>query len=102
MSRKKELIRDLDIAKELKVNAVIFQVRPMCDAVYRSDIEPWSEFLTGEMGKGQDFDPLEFIVAEAHKRGILVHAWFNPYRAYHPVAKTESRITTFPNGGPTS
>jgi uncharacterized lipoprotein YddW (UPF0748 family) len=88
--QKKELIRDLDIAKELKMNAVIFQVRPMCDALYRSSIEPWSEFLTGEMGKGQDFDPLEFIVAEAHKRGILVHAWVNPYRAYHPAAKTVS------------
>jgi uncharacterized lipoprotein YddW (UPF0748 family) len=88
--QKKELIRDLDIAKELKMNALIFQVRPMCDALYRSKIEPWSEFLTGEMGKGQYFDPLEFIVAEAHKRGILVHAWFNPYRAYHPAATTVS------------
>jgi uncharacterized lipoprotein YddW (UPF0748 family) len=63
----------------------------MADALYKSDIEPWSEFLTGEMGKPQDFDPLEYIVAEAHKRGILVHAWFNPYRAYHPAAKTVSR-----------
>lgn len=62
----------------------------MADAVYRSSLEPWSEFLTGQMGKPQDFDPLEFIVAEAHKRGILVHAWFNPYRAYHPAAKTIS------------
>jgi uncharacterized lipoprotein YddW (UPF0748 family) len=62
----------------------------MADAVYRSSLEPWSEFLTGEMGKPQDFDPLEFLVAEAHKRGILVHAWFNPYRAYHPAAKTIS------------
>jgi uncharacterized lipoprotein YddW (UPF0748 family) len=88
--QKKEILRDLEIAKELKMNAVVFQVRPMCDALYRSDIEPWSEFLTGEMGKGQAFDPLEFIVAEAHKRGILVHAWFNPYRAYHPAAKTVS------------
>lgn len=88
--QKKELIRDLEIVKELKMNAVIFQVRPMCDALYRSDIEPWSEFLTGEMGKGQAFDPLEFLVAEAHKRGIQVHAWFNPYRAYHPKAVTVS------------
>lgn len=88
--QKKELIRDLEIVKELKMNAVIFQVRPMCDALYRSRIEPWSEFLTGEMGKPQAFDPLKFLVAEAHKRGILVHAWFNPYRAYHPAAKTVS------------
>ena len=88
--QKAELIRDLDLAQKLKLNAVIFQVRPMCDAIYKSNIEPWSEYLTGEMGKPQSFDPLEFVVAEAHKRGILVHAWFNPYRAYHPSAKTVS------------
>jgi uncharacterized lipoprotein YddW (UPF0748 family) len=88
--QKRELLESLDLAKKLRLNAVIFQVRPMADAVYRSTIEPWSEFLTGEMGKGQDFDPLEFVVSEAHKRGILVHAWFNPYRAYHPAATTIS------------
>jgi len=88
--QKAELLAILDLAKKLRLNAVIFQVRPMADAVYRSDLEPWSEFLTGQMGKSQAFDPLEFIVAEAHKRGILVHAWFNPYRAYHPSAKTIS------------
>ncbi len=88
--QKAELIKDLELAKSLRMNAVIFQVRPMCDAIYQSKIEPWSEFLTGKMGKAQAFDPLKFIVAEAHKRGILVHAWFNPYRAYHPAAKTVS------------
>ena len=88
--QKAELVRSLELAKSLKLNAVIFQVRPQCDAVYKSEIEPWSEFLTGEMGKSQAFDPLEFLVAEAHKRGILVHAWFNPYRALHPAAKTLS------------
>lgn len=60
----------------------------MADALYKSDLEPWSEFLTGKMGRAQSFDPLRFLVAEAHKRGILVHAWFNPYRAYHPAART--------------
>jgi len=88
--QKTEIIKDLELAESLKMNAVIFQVRPMCDAIYESKIEPWSEFLTGEMGKSQAFDPLKFIVSEAHKRGILVHAWFNPYRAYHPSAKTVS------------
>lgn len=88
--QKAELLRDLELAVYLKLNAVIFQVRPQCDALYRSEIEPWSEFLTGEMGRAQPFDPLEFLVAEAHKRGILVHAWFNPYRALHPAAKTVS------------
>jgi len=42
------------------------------------------------MGKPQNFDPLQFVVEEAHRRGILVHAWFNPYRAFHPSAKTVS------------
>ncbi|HLL99581.1 MAG TPA: family 10 glycosylhydrolase [Pyrinomonadaceae bacterium] len=88
--QKKELLRNLELARELKLNAVVFQARPMCDAVYESKIEPWSEFLTGEMGRAQGFDPLRFLIAEAHRRGILVHAWFNPYRAYHPAAKTVS------------
>lgn len=88
--QKAELVRDLDLAAKLNLNAVIFQVRPMADALYRSNLEPWSEYLTGHMGKSQTFDPLEFVVAEAHKRGILVHAWFNPYRAYHPSANTIS------------
>ena len=88
--QKAELIQSLELAKSLKLNAVIFQVRPQCDALYKSNIEPWSEFLTGEMGKAQSFDPLAFLVSEAHRRGILVHAWFNPYRALHPAAKTVS------------
>lgn len=93
--QKAEIIRDLELAATLKMNAVVFQVRPMCDAIYESKIEPWSEFLTGQMGRAQGFDPLKFITAEAHRRGILVHAWFNPYRAYHPAAKTvsENHIT---------
>lgn len=88
--QKQELIDAVKLAKELRLNALIFQVRPMTDAVYRSELEPWSEYVTGEMGKAQKFDPLEFLVAEAHKNGILVHAWFNPYRSYHPSAKTMS------------
>ena len=88
--QKAELIRALELAVSLRLNAVIFQVRPQCDALYKSDLEPWSEFLTGEMGKAQSFDPLEFLIAEAHRRGVLVHAWFNPYRALHPAANTVS------------
>src|SRR5688500_12700742 len=88
--QKEELLACLELARKLRLNALIFQVRPMTDAVYRSKLEPWSEFLTGEMGRAQNFDPLEFLIAEAHRRGILVHAWFNPYRAYHPAAKTMS------------
>lgn len=87
--QKAELIKMLDLAQELKYNAVIFQVRPQADALYKSKLEPWSEYLTGEMGKSPApfYDPLKFAVDEAHKRGILLHAWFNPYRAKHPAMK---------------
>lgn len=88
--QKTELLASLELTKRLHMNSVIFQARPACDAVYASKLEPWSEYLTGQMGKSQPFDPLQFLVAEAHKRGILVHAWFNPYRARHPSSKTMS------------
>ncbi len=88
--QKAELIRIVDLAAALKLNALIFQVRPACDALYASRIEPWSEYLTGTAGKAPDplYDPLELAVREAHKRGIELHAWFNPYRARHPSAKS--------------
>jgi uncharacterized lipoprotein YddW (UPF0748 family) len=78
-----ELRAILDNAADLKLNAIIFQVRPACDAFYKSDLEPWSDYLTGELGKAPSpyYDPLEFAVAEAHARGLELHAWFNPYRA---------------------
>lgn len=63
-------------------NAVIFQVRPMADAVYKSDLEPWSAWLTGKRGKAPNpmWDPMEYAIEEAHKRGMEFHAWLNPYR----------------------
>ncbi|MGQ0815732.1 MAG: glycoside hydrolase family 10 protein [Gemmatimonadota bacterium] len=84
-----ELIAILDKVRALRMNAVILQVRPGADALYRSELEPWSEYLTGEMGKPPEpyYDPLEFAVTEAHKRGLELHAWFNPYRARHPSAR---------------
>src|SRR5262245_39545512 len=81
-----ELIAILDRAKKLNMNAVIFQVRPMCDALYASKLEPWSEYLTGELGKDPGYDPLALAVKEAHARGLELHAWFNPYRAHAPSA----------------
>jgi uncharacterized lipoprotein YddW (UPF0748 family) len=71
----------LDKLAALKINAVIFQVRPQGDAVYASSIEPWSTWLTGTMGRSPGYDPLAFCIKEAHARGIEVHAWFNPFRA---------------------
>lgn len=80
-----ELVALLDSAAALNLNAVVMQVRPACDAMYASELEPWSGFLTGEMGQAPTprYDPLEFAVAEAHRRGLQLHAWFNPYRAGH-------------------
>lgn len=73
----------LDELQAAGINAVIFQVRPRADALYRSNIEPWSRFISGEVGKAPspEWDPLEFMIEEAHARGMELHAWLNPYRA---------------------
>jgi len=86
-----EMIAILNKAVELHLNAIILQVRPATDALYSSSLEPWSEFLTAQMGRPPEpaYDPLAFAVDEAHKRGLELHAWFNPYRAHHPAAKSE-------------
>lgn len=76
-----ELRRILDRMASLRMNAVIFQVRPQADAVYRSSIEPWSPWLTGTMGKSPGYDPLAYCIQQAHARNLEVHAWFNPFRA---------------------
>jgi uncharacterized lipoprotein YddW (UPF0748 family) len=86
--QKAELQALLDQARRLRLNAVLLQVRPSCDALYASTLEPWSEYLTGRMGKAPApfYDPLAFAVEEAHRRGLELHAWFNPYRARHAAA----------------
>jgi uncharacterized lipoprotein YddW (UPF0748 family) len=83
--QKAELLAILDRAAALNMNAVIFQVRPACDALYQSSLEPWSEYLTGIQGRAPSpyYDPLAFAIAEAHRRGLELHAWFNPFRAHH-------------------
>jgi uncharacterized lipoprotein YddW (UPF0748 family) len=87
--QRERLIAILDEAQRLHMNAVIFQVRPQADALYSSRLEPWSEYLTGAQGRAPQpfWDPLEFAVWEAHLRGLELHAWFNPYRVWHPAAK---------------
>ncbi len=86
--QKDELLRILDTARRLRLNAVVFQVRPSADAFYSSALEPWSEYLTGAMGKAPEplYDPLAFAIEEAHRRGLELHAWFNPYRARYANA----------------
>lgn len=78
-----ELLAILDRAASLRMNAIVFQVRPEFDALYQSGYEPWSRYLTGRQGRAPNplWDPLAFAVDEAHRRGIEVHAWINPYRA---------------------
>jgi uncharacterized lipoprotein YddW (UPF0748 family) len=90
-SQRAELSRMFDRARQLRLNAVILHIRPAGDALYVSDLEPWSEYLTGQQGRAPEphYDPLEFAVAEAHARGLELHAWFNPYRARHPSARGE-------------
>ena len=90
VAQKAELLALLDRATQLKLNAILLQVRPACDALYASKLEPWSEYLTGQMGKAPQpfYDPLAFAVAAAHQRGLELHAWFNPYRARHSTGKS--------------
>jgi uncharacterized lipoprotein YddW (UPF0748 family) len=83
-----EITALLDRAQALGLNAVIFQVRPATDALYASSLEPWSEYLTGTQGRDPGYDPLAVWIEEAHRRGLELHAWFNPYRARHHEAKS--------------
>ncbi len=78
--QKAEFIKLLSDVKEMGMNAVIVQIKPTADAFYPSAYGPWSEYLTGEQGKDPGYDPLAFMIEEAHKRNLEFHAWFNPYR----------------------
>ena len=73
----------LDRLQQMGANAIIFQVRPECDALYMSSIEPWSRFLTGQQGRAPQplWDPLQWMIEQCHQRGMELHAWINPYRA---------------------
>ena len=87
-SQKQEARDIITLARSLGLNALILQVRPAADALYASQLEPWSEYLTGEQGRAPEpfYDPLAFWIEEAHRAGLELHAWFNPYRARHPSA----------------
>ncbi|MEJ7587628.1 MAG: family 10 glycosylhydrolase [Ferruginibacter sp.] len=82
-SQKTAFIRLLDMHQRNGINALIVQVRPCADAFYPSQYEPWSEWLTGRQGQAPApfYDPLAFMIAETHRRGMVFHAWMNPYRA---------------------
>jgi uncharacterized lipoprotein YddW (UPF0748 family) len=79
-AQRRELLGLLDLAVERRLNAVMLQVRPTADAFWPSPYEPWSRYLTGTQGQDPGWDPLGTAVHEAHRRGLQLHAWFNPYR----------------------
>jgi uncharacterized lipoprotein YddW (UPF0748 family) len=89
-----EALAMLDRAQRLGLNAIVLQVRPAGDAIFPSAIEPWCEFLGGAQGRppwlaGEaPWDPLAFWIEHAHRHGLALHAWFNPYRARHSAAKS--------------
>ncbi|PRY99858.1 glycoside hydrolase family 10 protein [Marinilabilia salmonicolor] len=89
-----EMLELFDLAKEYNLNTVIFQVRPSTDAFYPSELEPWSQWLTGEQGQAPDpfYDPLEFAIEEGRKRGLEIHLWLNPYRAVVDTAKASIAV----------
>lgn len=89
-AQKAEFIRQMDMHQRNGMNAAIVQVRPAADALYPSPYEPWSQWLTGVQGKAPApyYDPMQFTIEEAHKRGFEYHAWVNPYRATLSVGKS--------------
>ncbi len=88
--QKREFIALLDLHQKNGMNAIIMQVRPAGDAFYPSNLEPWSEYLMGQQGLPPSpfYDPLSFMIAETHKRGMEFHAWINPYRAVFNTQKS--------------
>jgi len=78
--QKNDLIKILDELKAANMNTAFMQVRSMCDAMYQSSYEPWSQFVSSVRGADPGYDPLAFAIEEAHERGIELHAWLNPYR----------------------
>jgi uncharacterized lipoprotein YddW (UPF0748 family) len=90
-TQKNGLISILNKLEAANFNTVFFQVRGMSDAFYNSQYEPWSQYLSSERGADPGWDPLAYIVEEAHKRGIEVHAWLNPYR-YSTAAASHGNL----------
>jgi len=80
-SYKNEFLNLLKVFEEYNMNSIIFQIRPINDAFYKSEINPWSRYLIGTEGKDPGWDPMEWMIEESHKRNMEFHAWLNPYRA---------------------
>nr|WP_233592556.1 glycoside hydrolase family 10 protein [Erwinia psidii] len=100
--QKQALTDALDKMVKTGINTVFFQVKPDGTALWHSAILPWSAVLTGVIGKDPGYDPLALMLSEAHKRGIKVHAWLNPYRVSlnnHPesAAALKNTLHTSPS-----
>lgn len=100
--QKAEALQLLDMLEAANFNAVIFQARPSADALYKSNLEPWSYFLSGQTGKTPFpfYDPLEFWIEETHKRNMELHVWMNPFRASHSTGgpiTAQSMVKKMPN-----
>jgi len=94
--QKDRMIRLLGYLRDAGINAVFFQIRSFGDAMYDSSYEPWSHLLTGQQGRAPNYDPLEFVIQEARRRGMEVHAWINPYRVHDVVgshALSDNHVT---------
>jgi uncharacterized lipoprotein YddW (UPF0748 family) len=100
--QKKEMIEILDRCAALHLNAIVLQVRPSADALYPSQLEPWSEYLTGRQGQAPSpmWDPLKTWIDECHKRGMEFHAWFNPYRVKVLSSKSPLAANSIANTHP--
>lgn len=108
-AQKSEFIQKLEAQKALGMNTVVVQVRPKADALYKSQINPWSDVLTGTQGMDPGYDPMAFMIEEAHKRGMAFHAWLNPYRVTtagtdinklsenHPARKNPDWVLSYNN-----
>ena len=88
--QQEEMIWLLDSLQAIGINAIVFQVRPTADALYKSEYEPSSHWLTGTQGDSLTWDPLQWTIEQAHKRQMEVHVWLNPYRVN--LAKTDTSM----------
>jgi len=82
-----QFLERIETIKEWNMNSIIFQIRPLLDAFYPSEINPTSQYLSGTQGVNVDYDPLAWMIETAHQNGLEYHAWFNPYRV------TNTKIT---------
>ena len=87
-AQKAEIDKMFDNSVAIGINTVFVEVRPNSDALYKSDLYPWSDVLTGQQGKDPGYDPLQYMVDAAHKRGLIIEAWVNPYRVSTANSKT--------------